>query len=41
MFSYFTDSVVTRVQKVFDHNFYKLMSEILSRFLVSEAKLAA
>jgi len=42
MFSYCTDAVVTKVQNVFDHNFCKLISEILSRFLVSEAgELAA
>lgn len=35
IFSCHTDTVVTKVQNVFDHDSYKLVSEIHSRFLVS------
>lgn len=35
IFSCHTDTVVTKVQNAFDHDSYKLVSEILSRFLVS------
>lgn len=34
IFSCHTDTVVMKVQNAFDHDSYKLVSEILSRFLL-------
>lgn len=39
MFSYCTDTIVAKVQNIFDCNLYKLIPETISRFLVSKSKV--